>query len=100
MNDLEAVKLLVEEKMGDSCDIKSITVYKDQFTGEESILVGYKGKQVTESGIIFCPYIKPKWYVRLWTWLMSKFGKKLEAVPLSGDSKDAHRVLFEDKEIH
>lgn len=35
----------------------SIKVYRDTFAGGNYVLLGYKGQQVQDSGIVFCPYI-------------------------------------------
>lgn len=54
--------------------VTSIKIYRDEYSGGESVLVGFKGKSNYESGVI---YIKrPSRIQMLMYWIKSLFGKK------------------------
>ena len=61
-------------------ELRTIKIYKDTHVlNEEEVLLPYKGKILNEPGIIFCPYVKPTWYRRLWNKIKSLFRKKSKA---------------------
>lgn len=54
--------------------VTSIKIYRDKYTGDQSVLVGFKGKSNYESGVI---YIKrPSWLQMLILRLKSLFRRK------------------------
>lgn len=54
--------------------VTSIKIYRDEHTGDQSVLVGFKGKSNYESGVI---YIKrPSWLQMIILRLKSLFRKK------------------------
>lgn len=90
MNDIEAAKLYVDDQLvktvetiaGMPVDRDSIKIYKDKYCKENEVLVGYKGKTTGPSGIVYCPYVKPTWYARLWLKIKSFLGIKSDAIEL------------------
>lgn len=51
-----------------------IKIYQDAYADKESVLCGYKGRIINESGIIFCPYVpyvKPSRLRRFINWVKS-----------------------------
>lgn len=56
--------------------VTSIKIYRDEYSGGESVLVGFKGKASYESGVI---YIKrPSWLQMLIYRIKSRFRKKTD----------------------
>ena len=41
-----------------------IKIYRDFYADPNYVLVGYKGKNISQSGIIYIPYHKPNIFVR------------------------------------
>lgn len=64
-------------------EVETIKIYKDtHVSSDEEVLLPYKGKIINEPGIIYCPYVKPTWYRRLWNKIKSLFRKKRKAIEL------------------
>jgi len=53
-----------------------IKIYQDAYANKESVLCGYKGRIINESGIIYCPYVKPSRLRRFINLVKSLFAKK------------------------
>lgn len=65
-----------------------IKIYRDFYADPNYVLVGYKGKNLSQSGIIFIPYHKPNIFVRVFGAIYCKiksiFGKKPRGTLLFG----------------
>lgn len=65
-----------------------IKIYRDFYDDPNYVLVGYKGKNIASSGIIWIPYHKPNIFVRAFTAIYSKikyiFVKKQRDILLFG----------------
>lgn len=59
-----------------------IKIYQDAYADKESVLCGYKGRIINESGIIYCQYVKPSRLRRFINLVKSLFKKKHEAIEL------------------
>ena len=78
------LKSFVEQNLKIPEGVESIKVYKDQYCDKDEVLLAFKGKIIDKPGVIFCPYIRPTWYQRLWCKIKSLF-KKSEVIELHGD---------------
>lgn len=68
------IKQLEEEEPNRK--VTSIKIYRDEYSGGESVLVGFKGKSNYESGVIYIK--KPSWLQMLIYRIKSLFRKKTD----------------------
>jgi len=68
-----------------------IKIYRDFYADPNYVLVGYKGKNIYQSGIIWIPYHKPNIFVRAFTAIYRKikyiFVKKQRDILLFGEDE-------------
>ena len=64
-----------------------IKVYKDAYADANYAKVGFKGKTINETGIIFCPYKKPSIIRRFINWIINKFRSNKQSTELLDKTK-------------
>lgn len=52
---------------------QEIKVYKDAYADASYAKIGFKGKTIGPSGIIYCPYKKPSKFCQFINWIVNKF---------------------------
>lgn len=75
-----------EKLLGDEI----IKIYRDFYSDPNEVLVGYKGKTICPSGIVYIPYHKPNIFVRVFSKIRSIFRKKPKGILLFGDKENNH----------
>ena len=69
---------------------QEIKIYKDIYADASYAKVGFKGKTIGPSGIIYCPYKKPSKFRRFIKWCLNKitiFKSKRQAEELIEKTK-------------
>lgn len=67
-----------------------VSIYRDFYSDPNEVLVGYKGKTICPSGIVYIPYHKPNIFVRVFSKIRSIFRKKPKGTLLFGDKENIH----------
>lgn len=84
-----------EKLLGDE-----IKIYRDFYSDPNEVLVGYKGRTICPSGIVYIPYHKPNIFVRVFSKIYSKirsiFRKKPKGILLFGDRENIKGVKHDN----
>lgn len=90
--DVEALEKYYKEHPEKLDGGEVVSIYRDVYGDPNEVLVGYKGRTICPSGIVYIPYHKQNIFVRVFSNIYCKirsiFRKKPSGILLFGDRED------------